>query len=177
MLDNQQYGKLKDIGEVRLKQMINKLLLDGCLMQTNDKYGLLRIGPAGRDLLSGEHTVIMKLPKEDVHAVKEQDSGTKRKQKRRTDILNSKGLQLFEELRGIRTKLAKEEGMPPYIIFSDKSLTDMCVKVPMNREEMLEVSGVGEHKYQKYGQIFLDAIAGFTDGKKEIYYYEEEMHA
>lgn len=174
MFDNLQYGKLKDIGEVRLKQMINKLLLDGYLVQTNDKYGLLRIGPAGRELLSGEHTVIMKLAKEDVHPVKEQENGIKIKQKRRTDLLNSKGLQLFEELREIRTKLAKEEGMPPYIIFSDKSLTDMCMKVPMTREEMLEVSGVGEHKYQKYGQIFLDAIAGFTGGKKEIYYYEEE---
>ena len=51
--------------------------------------------------------------------------------------------------------------MPPYIIFSDKTLIDMCVKVPGDREEMLNVSGVGERKYDKYGQRFLDEIKAY----------------
>jgi len=55
----------------------------------------------------------------------------------------------------------KEEAMPPYIVFSDKTLIDMCIKCPSNEEEMLEVSGVGENKLKKYGQRFLEEIQKF----------------
>ena len=58
-------------------------------------------------------------------------------------------------------EIAKEESMPPYIIFSDKSLIDMCVRVPQNEQEMLNVSGVGAAKYKKYGQRFLDEINSY----------------
>ena len=175
MFQNQQYGKLPDISDIRLKQMINKLLLDDYLIQTNDKYGLLRVSPAGRELIAGEQTVIMKLAKEEPRAAKEQAGKKKAGKRRRTDALTSKGLQLFENLRAIRSRLAKEEGMPPYIIFSDKTLTDMCMKLPASKAEMLEVSGVGEHKYQKYGEEFLNAIVEFTGGRKEQYYYDEDV--
>lgn len=174
MFENQHYGKLSDIGEVRLKHMINKLLLDGYLQQSNDKYGLIRTGALGRELMADEHSVIMKLAKEEAQVPKEKRAKKSSKKERRTDVLNSKGLQLFDELRTIRARLAKEEGMPPYIIFSDKALTDMCIKLPMDKEEMLNVSGVGENKYQKYGQIFMDAIMAFTDGKKQAYYYSDD---
>jgi len=172
MFDNKQYGQLADITEVRLKQMINKLLLEGYLIQSNDKYALLRITAFGRELIAGEHTIIMKLAKEEAQAPREKSP--KAKKTRRTDILTSKGLDLFEELRAIRARLAKEEGMPPYIIFSDKTLTDMCIKLPMKKEEMLEVSGVGEHKFQKYGSEFITAITKFTGGKKQQYYFDEQ---
>ena len=91
--------------------------------------------------------------------------------RRKSDILNSKGLDLFDRLRELRLVIAKEEGMPPYIIFSDKTLVDMCVRLPFSREEMLAVNGVGEHKYEKYGARFQDAIYRYTDGKKEKYYF------
>ena len=57
--------------------------------------------------------------------------------------------------------------MPPYIVFSDKTLVDMCVKQPFTREEMLNVSGVGVHKYEKYGARFQEAIYAYTEGRKE----------
>ena len=174
MFNNKQYGKLSEISDVRLKQIINKLLLEEYLFQTNDKYGLLRVNQTGRDLLVDGTTIIMKLAKEDMLATKER-ADKKTKKKRRTESLNSKGFQLFEELRAIRMKLAKKEGMPPYIIFSDKTLVDMCIKLPFSKEEMLAVSGVGENKYQKYGEEFLEAIANFTAGKKEQYYYDDGL--
>ena len=174
MFDNNQYGKLSEISDVRLKQIINKLLLEEYLFQTNDKYGLLRVNHSGRELMNDGTTIIMKLAKEDMLEKKER-TDKKAKKKRRTELLNSKGFQLFEILRAIRTKLAKEEGMPPYIIFSDKTLIDMCIKLPFGKEEMLAVSGVGENKYQKYGETFLTTIAEFTGGKKEQYYYEEGL--
>lgn len=174
MFQNKQYGKLPDISDIRLKQMMNKLMLDGYLIQTNDKYGLLRVSPSGRELIAGEHTVIMKLNKEEPHQAKEKTNKKRSKKNPRTNMLTSKGLELFDELRTIRLRLAKEEGMPPYIIFSDKTLTDMCIKLPKTKTEMLEVSGVGEHKYEKYGEEFIAAITGFAQGEERQLFYNEE---
>ena len=65
---------------------------------------------------------------------------------------------LFERLRALRSEIAREEKVPPYMVFSDKTLTHMCILRPASREEMLKVSGVGEFKYEKYGRRFLDCI-------------------
>jgi ATP-dependent DNA helicase RecQ len=68
---------------------------------------------------------------------------------------------LFERLRQLRLEVARKESIPPYIVFSDKTLIDMAVKAPADRNGMLEVSGVGAVKYDKYGEIFLREIADF----------------
>lgn len=81
--------------------------------------------------------------------------------KRSTDDLTSSGYELFEVLRKLRMEIAREESMPPYIIFNDKTLIDMCVKLPADREDLLKVSGVGASKLEKYGERFLDAIQMF----------------
>ena len=65
---------------------------------------------------------------------------------------------MFEDLRGLRREIAREENVPPYLIFSDRTLVDMCVKKPQNREQMLQVSGVGDYKLEKYGEAFLSRI-------------------
>lgn len=65
---------------------------------------------------------------------------------------------LFDELRGIRSLLASEHKVPPYIIFSDESLREMCQKLPQTDTELLTVKGVGENKLEKYGAYFLDAL-------------------
>ena len=61
--------------------------------------------------------------------------------------------------------------MPPYIIFSDKTLVDMCIKLPFTKEEMLLVNGVGENKYQRYGEQFIQKIVDCTDAVKDKYYF------
>ena len=93
---------------------------------------------------------------------------------RRSDILNSRGLELFEQLRELRTTIAKEENMPPYIIFADKTLVDMCVRAPLDKKEMLKVTGVGENKFNRYGERFLDCILEYTGGVREKFYFGEE---
>lgn len=171
------YGSLKEMTEEEIKQIINQMLIEGILSATADKYSVLKISPeAGRrDFLS--QRVILKKPKnahtEDLE--KQQRKKTASGKTRKSDVLNSRGLDLFEELRKLRSGIAKEEGMPPYIIFSDKSLVDMCVKAPFTKEEMLEVSGVGAHKFKKYGEQFLQAIREFTGGVREKFYFGEEM--
>ena len=55
-------------------------------------------------------------------------------------------------------EIAREEKIPPYMVFSDKTLIHMCILKPGNEEEMLNVTGVGRHKYEKYGKRFIDAV-------------------
>ncbi|MBR1743351.1 MAG: HRDC domain-containing protein, partial [Lachnospiraceae bacterium] len=85
--------------------------------------------------------------------------------------LNTRGFALFEKLRLLRLEMAKKENVPPYIVFNDKTLVHMCVLVPLSKEEMLQVSGVGENKLEKYGERFLEEIYAFTGGVKEKLYY------
>ena len=68
---------------------------------------------------------------------------------------------LFERLRELRKRLADEKNMPPFVIFSDATLSDMSQKKPLTQADMLNVSGVGEMKYQQYGEIFIREIASF----------------
>ncbi len=75
--------------------------------------------------------------------------------------------ELFEILRELRTRLAREEGRPPYLIFNDATLKSMCARKPTSPAEMLNVSGVGEHKYEKYGDEFLNLIIDFTNKNKK----------
>lgn len=71
---------------------------------------------------------------------------------------------LFEELKKSRLQLARESHLPPYMVFSDKTLMDMCSKKPFSKEEMLQVHGVGLHKFEKYGEFFLDVINNYLGG-------------
>lgn len=70
---------------------------------------------------------------------------------------------LFEKLRLLRLQIAKEEAVPPYIVFTDKTLVDMCDKLPKTEAEMLDVSGVGQNKLKKYGKRFLEEITSFQE--------------
>ena len=90
------------------------------------------------------------------------------------ESLTSAGFKLFEKLRVLRLEIAREESMPPYIIFSDKTLIDMAAKVPVSKSEMLDVSGVGENKYAKYGERFLEKIEECTEDYPELLQNKEE---
>ena len=171
MVQSSFYGKRTKESEVFLKQIMNKLLIDGYLSVTSDKFSIIKLNSRSFDILDNRAAVIMKLPlysKTD----KTDDTG-KSKDIRRSELLTSRGLALFDILRRVRINIAREEGMPPYIIFSDKTLMDMCIKLPFCKEEMLTVSGVGENKYGKYGQQFISAILEFSNSQKEILYYND----
>lgn len=82
--------------------------------------------------------------------------------KRPTDNLDDRQKECFEALRALRLEISREEGVPPYVVFSDKTLIDMCVKMPDTKEKMLKVSGVGELKYERYGGKFLRALGDYA---------------
>lgn len=90
---------------------------------------------------------------------------TKKEKKKAFQLANltPKGQELFEQLRKCRTELAEEKGVPPYIICSDKTLTDMCAKCPVDNEAMEAVYGMGVQKIQSYGEHFTKVIAAFLE--------------
>ena len=123
---------------------------------TEDKYRLLRLTAKCKEVLEDRERVVVSCIETKEEEI-EITSPAKSKQ-RMSDLLTSSGFELFETLRILRYEIAKEEAMPPYIIFSDKTLVDMCVKTPTTRTDMMQVSGVGENKYERYGERFLSCI-------------------
>jgi len=155
------YGALKSRSESELRLLISQLLLDGYLYQTADKYSVIRLGNIEPLKEAGAHVLIR------TYEDREPKRQTRSRSRRSTDSLTKAGYELFEILRQLRLTIAREEGMPPYIVFSDKTLIDMSVKAPRDRSSMLGVSGVGEAKFDKYGERFIEAITAFMDENPE----------
>ena len=149
------YGTLAKVPAWRLRQIFNHLLLEEYLTTTNDEYMLVKLTEKSDSLLEGKVSVSMKMAKEQE---KTEKTAVKKKKKTAGVLLSNEQEALFEKLRQIRMEIAKEEKVPPYIVFSDKTLVHMCQVRPENKAQMLKVSGVGEFKYQKYGERFLEVI-------------------
>lgn len=75
----------------------------------------------------------------------------------------SENAELYDQLRLLRNRLAKEMEVPAYVIFTDKTLKEMSMYLPSSREELLEISGVGQAKYDKFGQVFMETINKYAD--------------
>lgn len=149
------YGTLAKVPVWRLRQIFNHLLLEEYLTTTSDEYMLVKLTGKSDSLLEGEVQISMKMAKEQE---KPEKTTVKKKKKTAGVLLSNEQEALFEKLRQLRMEIAKEEKVPPYIVFSDKTLVHMCQVRPENKAQMLKVSGVGEFKYQKYGERFLEVI-------------------
>lgn len=164
------YGALSKWREQEVRDLIGCLIQEGYLWQTQDKYGLLRTTGKAQDLMDGLCSVTVKTEPASSRAA-EKAGGIKGSAGRYADTLNKRGLVFFETLRELRREIAGEQGIPAYLVFSDKTLVDMCVRLPMSREEMLNVNGVGAYKYEKYGERFLACILEYTGGLREKFYF------
>lgn len=169
MDENIYYGHLSQIPTHTLRAVLNYLLLKGYLDTTEDEYSIVKLTDKSRRISAGEERVSMKLPKPEKTKTGAGKEGTaERKTRKEKDGRISTGGAvmgdaLFERLRALRSIIAREEKVPPYLVFSDKALEHMCVLRPGNKEEMLRVNGVGEYKYEKYGGRFLKEIADMTE--------------
>lgn len=161
MNENPYYSVLSKVPTYRIRQVLNYLQLEEYLFITSDDYAVVKLGVKAKEIDNKQ--IIMKLAKESDRETKEVKSKSK---KSKADILGKEQFtkneeSLFEKLRGLRTEIAREEKVPPYIVFSDKTLTHMCIVKPKSKQEMLKVSGVGEFKFEKYGERFLNCIEKF----------------
>ena len=156
-VDYRSYGKLKNCTRDELDLLLAQLLEDGYLIQTDDQYAVLRMGNI--EPLKQGAKVLVKLPPKQAA---EEPAPKKRKASKAAqngkDQLTPAGLALFEELRTLRFTLAQAEHLPPYLIFGDKTLVDMCAKAPRQLDDMREIFGMGERKFAKYGKQFFAVI-------------------
>ena len=150
------YARMKDTPRETLERLLAQLLEDGYLVQSDDQYAVLHIGDIAPLKAGGQ--VLVKLPPQ-----REPEQARAPKPKRRSpmDALTSAGLELFNQLRQLRFDTAQREGLPPYVVFGDKSLVDMCLRAPRRAEDMLGIYGMGERKYEKYGTAFFAVIDAY----------------
>ena len=160
MEENPHYGELAKVPTYKLRQVMNHLMLKNFLTVTNDEYAIVKLTENSGRILKEEETVLMKMSKEQEKVQKETAAKKTKKSKALGAALPEADEALFEKLREIRREIAGKEKVPPYIVFSDKTLVHMCVVKPATKEEMLTVSGVGEFKFEKYGERFLEGIRG-----------------
>lgn len=141
------YGVGEALNKKQWLVVIDRMLeLDA--VDVNEHQGLL-LTPAGLAILKGEKAVLIRADRLDVRAK------TVKKSAPETFEYDT---ELFEILRALRFEIAQEQGVPPYVVFGDKTLKEMAAKRPQSKEEMLEVSGVGEVKFDRYGTRFLVAL-------------------
>ena len=159
MDENSHYGELSKEPVYRLRQILNELQVREYLYVTADTYSIVRLLPKASELLDEDGTMLMKMAKEEKRILKAAKEKTKTKTSAAAKDLSNEEAAVFEKLRALRMELAKEHKVPPYIIFSDKTLIQMAMEKPSNKEEMLAVSGVGESKFEKYGEPFLACLA------------------
>ena len=139
----------------KLQQMINYCETDKCLRE----FILSYFGDTTPCICNKcSNCVVVEDEEEETYV----ETGKKRKKAAQLAGLNELGVALFEKLRSVRTELAAEKSVPPYIICSDKTLKDMCAKLPRDKEQLADVYGMGEQKIQNYGEAFVTAVNAFV---------------
>lgn len=139
----------------KLQQMINYCETDKCLRE----FILSYFGDTTPCICNKcSNCVVVEDEEEETYV----ETGKKRKKAAQLAGLNELGAALFEKLRSVRTELAAKKSVPPYIICSDKTLKDMCAKLPRDKEQLADVYGMGEQKIQNYGEAFVTAVNSFV---------------
>jgi ATP-dependent DNA helicase RecQ len=145
------YGLGSDRSEQEWTSIIRQLIHHGYLLQDIANYSVLKLTDAARPLLRGEQTLQLARPR-----IREQ---TRKKRPRGDAAHGPYDEALFDQLRELRKRLADEQGVPPYVVFGDASLIQMARDKPADEAQLLNVTGVGQHKLAKYGSDFLNSIA------------------
>ena len=146
------YGLLQKLPRARVKDLLDYLVSLGFLYVDPDHGGVLLTERAGDVLFRGER-VEMEL--------REPTAVEKRGGKKPASGVTEETEDLFAALKALRFRLAQEEGVPAYIVFSNATLADMAAKAPRDMTAFLDVAGVGEVKAERYGRAFLDEIARY----------------
>jgi ATP-dependent DNA helicase RecQ len=139
------FGIMKEYSKETIKEIIAYLIAENFIDVKGDKYPILALNLKAYSLLKGEIELCIKRV-----IIKEAPKAKKAEHKVSND--------LFEKLRGLRKVIADEHKVPPFMIFSDATLKDMCSKLPVTCDAMLDVSGVGKFKLEKYGNRFVEII-------------------
>ena len=135
------YGIMKDSSAKDVSDFIEFIISESYLGVENGQFPTIYVSENGKDILSGKVKVFRKISVVTKQITKDDP--------------------LFEQLRVLRMRLAQESGVPPFVVFSDKTLQDMVEKMPLTEAEFLEVNGVGQAKLETYGDAFIKEIRSF----------------
>ncbi|MCG7346106.1 DNA helicase RecQ [Sporosarcina sp. ACRSL] len=136
------YGLMKERNAKDVSDFIEFIISENYLGVENGQFPIIYVTEQGKDVLKGNVKVFRKGTVETKQIAKEDP--------------------LFNQLRALRMKLAQEAGVPPFVVFSDKTLRDMAAKMPVTEEAFLEVNGVGAAKLERYGEAFIEEIKSFS---------------
>lgn len=148
------YGLLRDLSEQEVRYYIESLLHLGYLRLTEGEYPVLKWTERSEAVVKGLEAVYFR--KRDFKMAKDQREQQPRKIKETTTLHYDEAL--FDKLRQLRLQYAREEEVPPFVVFSDRALQEMAVYYPQTQQEFVKINGVGPIKWLKYGDKFLEEI-------------------
>lgn len=143
------FGIGTDLTATQWRGIFRQLIATGFLEIDINRYGALRLTEKCRAILKGEQTLLLR---------KQQPKQTAAKTAKKQSLVRPQDQALWEALRELRTQIAKENGVPPYVIFHDSTLQEMCQTRPMDMAAMQRISGIGAQKLERYGEAFLKII-------------------
>ena len=149
------YGRAKAIGAPYLQALVRQALASGHIDMNIEKFGALTVTDKGGAVLERRETFNCKVIRTNTRATRPDRD---RKKLAAESALSERDNDLLARLKAKRMEIAREIAKPAYVVFSDATLIDMAKKRPAGREEMLGVSGVGDVKFEKFGEIFLEII-------------------
>ncbi|MBM4302393.1 MAG: DNA helicase RecQ [Deltaproteobacteria bacterium] len=145
------YGIVDDFSKEDLRRIISQLVSRKLIVKSGDDYPILELTPRGNDFLKQREKI--RLPKlQAITRLSQQSEAVEADCDR----------ELFETLRVLRKKIADEQVVPPYVIFSDLTLRQMAFYLPQSEENFSRISGVGEAKLKQYGKIFTEVIQTYA---------------
>ncbi|WP_456267018.1 MULTISPECIES: DNA helicase RecQ [unclassified Bacillus (in: firmicutes)] len=148
------YALMKRQSAQQISDFIEFLITEEYLHMSEGAYPTLKVTHKGKKVLVGQEAVYKKQAVKR-EAIQENDA-------------------LFEQLRAVRMKLAREQGVPPFVVFSDQTLKEMSAVQPKTEEELLHIKGIGAQKREKYGDVFLEEIRLFIEKEKNKEIEEEK---
>ncbi|HTF21355.1 MAG TPA: DNA helicase RecQ [Chryseolinea sp.] len=152
------FGKGADEDADYWKSVVRQTLIYQYLEKDIDNIGVLKITPRGTAFLKRPHTIELARDHDFTTAVDEEEESSER------PVINkSYDTKLFEMLKTLRKKIAREKSLPPFVIFQDPSLEEMATTYPTTNDELAQVNGVGMGKVNKFGKEFLAVIRKYVD--------------
>jgi ATP-dependent DNA helicase RecQ len=148
------FGVGDDLSQTEWRSVFRQLLAGGFLSVDIGKISGFRLTEKSWPVLKGTQQVQLR---KDPHPIKSKKS-VRPSSPTVLEFENEQEMQLFEKLRLLRLEIARKLGLPPYVVFHDKTLKEMAILKPQSRTAMLQVTGIGEVKLERYGERFLDVI-------------------
>ncbi|BAH46651.1 probable ATP-dependent DNA helicase [Brevibacillus brevis NBRC 100599] len=136
------YGLMKEYKEKEIADLIQLLIAEGYLQVTESQYPIVKLGERALPVLRGEERVVQKISIRPVQLTEDDE--------------------LFEQLRALRKEISTRQKVPPYVIFPDSTLKEMSSVCPTDKQAMLQIKGVGEAKFEKYGELFLECLQNYA---------------